>query len=602
MQSLFSFAARKETTPSSVSGGQPEALRRKAMATNTHFLLAASFFATPFAFMAMIHGVVMPFALVVLGLAQGFLSLGLQQRGRHDHAAATLVYGTLLAGFIMTMTDPAIADFGLAVALLGPVHASLSARSSLQARSWVVLAAIVVLAVFNSSSMRFWPEVYRPEFRIVGGIAFAVIGATVAYSASRMSSAFEVYDKSQINAYRHLIEHVQDAVLRFSAEGTLLFISRSSEALFGCRRFELAAGGLAERLHVLDRPLYLTAFADVNQGGKSRTIEVRMRRDDPTAPARAPQFIWIEMALSPVFESSTPKSQHEIVALLRDITDRKDRDNEMRQARKAAEEASNAKSRFLATIGHELRTPLNAIIGFSEMMTSDIGGELSPTHREYAQLIGQSGHHLIEVVKMLLDMSRIEAGKFELQTEPFSPDAIVAPCLQMVEGLAVRKSVRILTDVPRALPQITADERACRQILINLLSNAIKFSHDKGLVTVSMRRQGQSINISVTDRGIGMGPDSVSRIGEAFFQAQDGLARHYEGTGLGLSIVKGLVDLHGGTLHVASEAGLGTIMTVLLPINGPAIKVEDTGTVTPLYREPAQQQIPSWHGEKRKAQ
>jgi cell cycle sensor histidine kinase DivJ len=289
------------------------------------------------------------------------------------------------------------------------------------------------------------------------------------------------------------------------------------------------------------------------------------------------------------------------VALLRDVTDRKDQENEMRRARKLAEEASMAKSRFLATIGHELRTPLNAIVGFSEMMSSGVVGELSPTHKEYAKLIHQSGAHLIEVVNMLLDMSRIEAGKFELQAEPFQAEALIEPCLRIVDPMAREKSVRLMSELPRALPMVVADERACRQILINLLSNAIKFSHAHSVVTISMRRQGAHLSIAVADQGIGMGEEAVSRIGEPFFQVQDDLSRIYEGTGLGLSIVKGLVELHGGTLHAASTPGVGTTMTVLLPINGPLTKMEETGSVTPLHREPAAQHTPEWQDGKRKA-
>ena len=150
---------------------------------------------------------------------------------------------------------------------------------------------------------------------------------------------------------------------------------------------------------------------------------------------------------------------------------------------------------------------------------------------------------------------------------------------------------------------MTADERACRQVLINLLSNAIKFSHEHSVVTVSMKRQGRFLNLSVTDLGIGMGAEAVKRVGEPFFQANDGLNRRYEGTGLGLSIVKGLVDLHDGQLHVTSSPGQGTTVTVLLPINGPAIKVEETASITPLHRDPApQQQMPEWQEDgKRRA-
>ena len=290
------------------------------------------------------------------------------------------------------------------------------------------------------------------------------------------------------------------------------------------------------------------------------------------------------------------------MALFRDITERKDNEAAMVQARRVAEEASSAKSRFLATMGHELRTPLNAIVGFSEMMTTGIGGDLSPTHQEYAGLIHQSGKHLLEVVRMLLDMSRIEAGKFELQSEPFQPQGVVEPCFSMLEPLAKERDVRLVSKIEPNLPLLHADERACRQILLNLLSNAIKFSHPGSTVSVTMRRQGQSLNLSVIDQGVGMAPESLARIGEAFFQAQDGHTRPYEGTGLGLSIVKGLVDLHDGTLRAMSEIGSGTTLTVLLPLNGPAINTEETATITPFRRENSAERSTPWQDEKRKAQ
>ncbi len=237
---------------------------------------------------------------------------------------------------------------------------------------------------------------------------------------------------------------------------------------------------------------------------------------------------------------------------------------------------------------------------FSEMMQSGIGGDLSDTHREYAGLIHQSGKHLLEVVRMLLDMSKIEAGKFEIQAEPFDPAGLVPACFSLTEAMAQEQHVQLVAEVEAELPPLVADERVCRQVLINLLSNAIKFSNEGGKVTVSMRRQGQSINISVRDQGIGMTPEALRRIGEPFFQVQDGLARQYEGTGLGLSIVKGLVELHGGTLRAVSEVGMGTTMTVLLPINGPATKGSDTADILPLYREPPAAKT-SWPNEKRKA-
>ena len=599
MRSLFSRAGGAASpAPAPAAGTRPEALRRKTLATNSRFVILVSAIAVPFALQALISGILLPFTLATLGLACGFLTLALHHRGQYEQAAAGQVYGMLVTGLLLALADPAIADFGLAIALIAPVHASLLTRTPVKKRSWTALVVVVAFAAAGSLGLLTWPEAYRPEFGLLGGLCFALAALLVAHTANRLNSAFEVYEKAQINAYRHLIEHVQDAVMRFASDGSMLFVSRSAEKLFGCQRYELAGSGLLDRIHVLDRPGYLTAFASANRDGAARRVEVRMRRDDPTSTA--PAFIWVEVGLSPVVDPDTAGERYEVVALLRDVTARRDHEDEMRKARKLAEEASSAKSRFLATIGHELRTPLNAIVGFSEMMTSGVVGELPPQHKEYAALIHQSGNHLIEVVRMLLDMSRLEAGKFDLQTEGFQPSALIDPCLQIVDSMAQAKRVRVVVDLPGNLPALVADERACRQVLINLLSNAIKFSNADSVVRLSMKRQGRQLNISVSDRGIGMDADALQRIGEPFFQAQDGFDRRYEGTGLGLSIVKGLVELHEGTLHAVSSPGEGTTMTVLLPINGPAIKVEETASVTPLHRDPDSQQMASWPDEEKR--
>ena len=603
MRSLFSFGASKEMSLAIAgTGHRPEMLRRKTLANNSRIAIALSALMMPLAVYWLVTGAILPIVLAAIGLGSGMVTLALHQRQLFEKAAAGQVYTMLALGLLLTLADDRLGDAGLAIALMAPVLASLLGRQALRRQSWIMLVAVIALggiaAVFAIPAMAMDASILMAT----EAITFVGSVGVVIHTANRINAAYEVYDKAQVNAYRHLIEHVQDAVIRFSSDGEVLLASQSSEKLFGCRRYELSGSGLGERLHVLDRPLYLTAFADANQGGKSRTIEVRMRQDDPRAMTSVPRFIWVEISLSPVIDAETAGLRHEVVALLRDITDRKDNEVAMAEARRVAEEASSAKSRFLATIGHELRTPLNAVVGFSEMMTSGIGGDLSPTHREYAGLIHQSGKHLLEVVRMLLDMSKIEAGKFEVQTEPFLVQDLIEPCFKLVEAMARERDVHLVADIGKALPMLVADERACRQILLNLLSNAIKFSHPGGTVTVTLKRQGQSINLSVGDRGVGMAPESLKRIGEPFFQAQDGLARRYEGTGLGLSIVKGLVDLHDGTLRAMSEIGAGTTMTVLLPINGPAIKTDETATVTPIRREPAAAPISPWQDEKRKAQ
>ena len=599
MRSLFSFGSSQEMSLAIAgTGHRPEMLRRKTLADNSALAMLLSALAMPLAIFWLIIGNPLPFVLAATAFGGGMATLALHQRQMFDQAAAGQVYTVLIGGLVLTLVDPRLVDPGLAVALMAPILASMLGRKSLRRLSWAMLAALCASGIAAS-----WVPMPMMDIGVLnasGGLAFLISVTMVLHTANRIGAAYEVYDKAQINAYRHLIEHVQDAVLRFSSEGEVLMASQSSEGLFGCRRYELTGSGLSERVHVADRPTFLTAFSDANKCGRSRTFEVRMRQDDMHASSSIPHFIWVEVSLSPVIEADSAGS-HEVVALLRDITGRKDSEAAMAEASRTAEEASEAKSRFLATIGHELRTPLNAVVGFSEMMTSGIGGELSTTHREYAGLIHQSGKHLLEVVRMLLDMSRLEAGKFELQSEPFAAQDIIEPCFAMVEAMAQSRNVQLVADVSKTLPMLVADERACRQILLNLLSNAVKFSNPGGTVTVTLKRQGTSLNLSVSDQGIGMAPESLDRIGEAFFQEQSGLARGYEGTGLGLSIVKGLVDLHQGTLRAMSEIGAGTTITVLLPINGPAIKSDDTATVTPIRKEPAAAPISSWKNNKRKA-
>ncbi len=603
MRSFLGPGASKASDPVSAGGGnRPDMLRRKTIANNAHILIVAAVLGSAPAIYALLLGVSLPFLLALMTLAGGLVSLAMHRRGKSDFAIATQTATLMALGMVLTLADPRLGDAGLAMAVMGPVLAALVARTMLRRLSWLALVPMVLLGLIASMLGLPATPVAEPFLLVSSAAGFMIAFAVVAHSAHRINGAFEVHDKAQINAYRHLIEHVQDAVLRFSPDGAILLASRSSEALFGCPRYQIAGAKLSERLHVMDRPAFLTAFADAAEDGRSRTIEVRLRQDDPRARSNVPRFVWAEMQLSPIVEEGHRGPRHEVIALVRDISARKDAETAMAEARRVAEDASQAKSRFLATIGHELRTPLNAVVGFSEMMSSGIGGELSPTHKEYAGLIQQSGKHLLEVVGMLLDMSRIEAGKFEIQAESMDPAEIVPACLNMVDTLAQERSVRLVSEIEADLPLMTADERVCRQIMINLLSNAIKFSHDGGLVTVSVKRQGQSINFSVRDRGIGMAPAAMARIGEPFFQVQDGLARKYEGTGLGLSIVKGLVELHGGTLRAMSEIGAGTTITVLLPINGPATKPGETADILPLFTEPASAAPISWPNEKRKAQ
>lgn len=544
-----------------------EQTRRQTLRTNTVAALAAAILMAPICIYHLAQGSILP-SVVGLGImASAALSEWLLRRDNFGAVVAIHLFNFFYAGTLFGLANPALVDFGLATILITPIYAALLTRPATQRKVWMITASLVTLLVLQPlTPILFLTELDTLAINLLAGVAFVIGGLITGYTVRRLSRVYAVIEQSHVRAFQHLVENVQDAVVRYSATGEMMFISGSAESLFGCRRYQLSGTGLIDRMHVLDRPAFLSALSHARLDGRASGVELRMRRDlinDST-------YFWLEVTLSPILASGDASRGYEVVAVLRDVTTRKDTEQELRAAHQEAQATSMAKSKFLATIGHELRTPLNAIVGFTDMMLNNIGGELSEDHEEYARLIRQSGHHLLDTVTMLLDMSKIEAGKFELQTETFDPAEIVEPCLAMVEGAAAKREIRLVRNVGGHLPQIVGDERACRQMLINLVSNAIKFSAPNSAVRIDLKVRGASLVMSVSDDGIGMSEQDAARIGEPFFQAQNGLDRRYEGAGLGLSIVRGLVELHEGKMKVDSRLGEGTTVSISLPINGPS--------------------------------
>jgi cell cycle sensor histidine kinase DivJ len=360
-----------------------------------------------------------------------------------------------------------------------------------------------------------------------------------------------------------------DVISRHGAHGEVLFISPAAEPLFGLRTGELEGHGLFDRVHVVDRPGFLKTLADAaaDANGDGRSVEFRIRRGG--RDERAGHFVWVEMRCRPLQHAGdTPSAAaREVVAVLRDVSERKSHEQAIEIARAEQERANASKSRFLATMSHELRTPLNAIIGFSDMMTNE-ELMLSPARKlEYAKLINESGHHLLSVVNGILDMSKMETGNFEITPEPFAPAPAAVSCCDLLALKARDAGVEIKTRIAPGLPEIVGDRRAFNQILINLISNAIKFTPKGGKITVGARRDGPYLSVSVEDTGVGIGAEDLPRLGEAFFQARASYDRKHDGSGLGLSIVKGLVKLHNGDIDIHSRLGEGTRITVRLPLD-----------------------------------
>jgi signal transduction histidine kinase len=242
---------------------------------------------------------------------------------------------------------------------------------------------------------------------------------------------------------------------------------------------------------------------------------------------------------------------------------------ESRVAQETAETSSRVKSEFLANMSHELRTPLNAIIGFSEVMQHQIYGALPGRYVEYAALINEAGIHLLNLVSDILDLAKIEAGKFELDPREIDLHETVDGCLKLTQRRAEEKGIRLVKTLPDSPLTLTADPRSCKQILLNLLSNAVKFTREGGQVEVAAAARNGRMRISVRDNGIGIPADVLSRIGSAFEQASNDPMLAREGTGLGLALVKALVRHHGGQLSIESGENNGTCVTVELPLVQP---------------------------------
>ena len=249
---------------------------------------------------------------------------------------------------------------------------------------------------------------------------------------------------------------------------------------------------------------------------------------------------------------------------LRDATQQKAQEGKLVEAKVAAEAQNSGKSRFLANMSHELRTPLNTIMGFSDIMKARLFGPLPAKYGEYADLIHDAGRHLLDLINDLLDMSKIEAERFQLHLEPLDVRDPLAAALRLMRVQADDAGLSLRAVLPPDPVDMDADPRALKQIVLNLLSNAVKFTPKGGQVTVTLQVQGEMMEMVVADSGVGISAEDLKRVGRPFEQVGD-IKQRAKGTGLGLSLVRGLAELHGGEMIIESTLGEGTSVMVRLP-------------------------------------
>ncbi|WP_010162388.1 PAS domain S-box protein [Sphingomonas sp. PAMC 26617] len=403
-----------------------------------------------------------------------------------------------------------------------------------------------------------WVDVIgRPEHDVDGAVT-GFIGVSLDITERRHAEQILAEREQQL---RILASNATDAVLRISLTGQCLYASPSATRLLGVPAEHLVGTQILARFHPEDDATVRDAFAELAAGAiNHRTIAYRAQSaDDPTG------YRWFEAHCGLVRDED--HAPREIIASIRDVSDNKALEEDLKTARQRAESAASAKAAFLANMSHEIRTPMNGVLGFTELLGMT---ELSAEQRRHVDLIADSGRSMMRLLNDILDISKIDSGQMEIAHERVDLRHSLKSAARLMEPIAQSKGVAILIDVSDSIPQaMMGDRLRIRQIMLNLIGNAVKFT-EHGKIAIRARSEGAgahaSLVMDVEDSGIGIAADRLTMIFEQFAQADSSTARKYGGTGLGLAISSNLARLMGGTITVRSVEGRGTTFTVTLPL------------------------------------
>ncbi|MEM6461277.1 MAG: HAMP domain-containing sensor histidine kinase [Pseudomonadota bacterium] len=508
----------------------------------------------------------------ILGLSAAALGLAgvlIHTGHRRSVEIATLVLSS--AGlFAAAYATGGLASPVLPLLLLLPAE-SFRLRRTSQALKTGFAAALAVAATLGAAQFLVGLEPWRgPGGEIASMVVVVALGVYGAMVVQEQLRRMQQTDSDAKGAPEHadpiaLMAKLPGLVSLHDMRGHLVSASGTQAQLLLDRIGELSGRGMIEHMHVSDRIRFLQAIDQLRTGCETQRVDVRMRKLGDFSEDE--QFLHLSMHLAAIRENGELTG---FVAQSIDNAAGVELRHQLASKSEEAVAANEAKTRFLAAVSHELRTPLNAILGFSDLLSGEfLAASLSSEQREYVGLIRQSGQHLLDVINSMLDLTKIEAGRYELNPETFNVSEVIDTCESMLTQQARGKNIVLNTRVVKGDVRITACRRALQQILINLMANAIKFTEDNGVVSVDATEQNGWIVLTVADTGIGIAQSDLEKIGAPFVQVESQYARQYEGSGLGLSLVKGLVALHGGHFTIESALKVGTTVTVCLPVDGP---------------------------------
>ncbi len=490
----------------------------------------------------------MPFALI--GAVPAVLSVMLSPFLRREWAQIIVIFSWLALAILACL---AIAFMPMAFLFLcAPAMAALFEREKVIEA--MVLAAICAAGLFYVGNMGFqlntpFADALPGDWGAKTGIA-ATIGLLVAalYGVAATETPLS-YDNSSDGIF----EAIPGGVVRVTSDNKVASASSAAVEILQLPANDTALDVLD--MMVVDQQSENLLHMIEQSRQKGEAVKQKFRLLQPSGISRMAEI------------TATPSETGEVLIHIHDSTAHEARVNSLHEAFASAQKDSDSKSLFFAGVSHELRTPLNAIIGFSDMMRSRLFGPLPNKYAEYAELIHDSGQHMLDLIGDVLDLSKVDAGKYELVYDRFDVADVIRSSVKMLRPAAdsaeVQLDVEVRGDAGELL--VNADRKALRQIILNLLSNAIKFTPKGGRVLVRGQIEDDRLNVSVIDNGSGMSAAELKTVGTPYTQTESGKNNAARGSGLGLSLVKSLAELHNGQFDLTSEKGIGTTADISIP-------------------------------------